>query len=320
MPRRFSEDSAVTTDGLSDDQFDQVPVGRDLTQRPTTEGKRGPIVLATAVGVLILGLSIWQLAHNVTEPFQPSEELLAVDLSDILGGDETAQLIDSTDTDGDGLSDAVEQQIYKTSIYLTDSDSDGLSDNQEVQAGKDPLCPEGSQCQNFDYYAESTTETSPFGQVFAFQEQTSQRDNLQDIPLYQLAAQTDIDPTELRQVLLESGFSPSVLEQYGDAELVATFQEAVQGGIDPESLAAAEDIPLEIGQDLTPEQQEAFVAEINAMDGQQLRALLASSGVNPQLLEGKDDELLRQFLFQAIALDTGQVPVNQGANIDPVSN
>ena len=37
------------------------------------------------------------------------------------------------DTDADGLTDADEQNIYRTSAYLADSDSDGVSDNQEIQ-------------------------------------------------------------------------------------------------------------------------------------------------------------------------------------------
>ncbi len=42
------------------------------------------------------------------------------------------------DTDGDGLSDAVEQSIG-TSIYHADTDGDGLSDRQEIQSNLDPL-------------------------------------------------------------------------------------------------------------------------------------------------------------------------------------
>jgi hypothetical protein len=45
------------------------------------------------------------------------------------------------DTDGDGLTDAVEQSLG-TSIYLADTDGDGLSDRQEIQSNLDPLRPD----------------------------------------------------------------------------------------------------------------------------------------------------------------------------------
>ena len=43
------------------------------------------------------------------------------------------------DTDGDGLSDDEEKDLYGTSPLLQDSDGDGFSDAQEIQSGYNPL-------------------------------------------------------------------------------------------------------------------------------------------------------------------------------------
>jgi hypothetical protein len=45
------------------------------------------------------------------------------------------------DTDGDGLSDGDEVNIYHTNPLLFDTDGDGISDGLEVQSGSDPLDP-----------------------------------------------------------------------------------------------------------------------------------------------------------------------------------
>ena len=54
------------------------------------------------------------------------------------------------DTDGDGLSDYDEINVYKTSPYLQDTDSDGMSDFDQVIAGLNPTCPQGKTCDTSD--------------------------------------------------------------------------------------------------------------------------------------------------------------------------
>jgi len=44
-----------------------------------------------------------------------------------------------TDTDGDGLDDGVEVNTYGTDPTLADTDGDGFSDNAEILANSDPL-------------------------------------------------------------------------------------------------------------------------------------------------------------------------------------
>ena len=50
------------------------------------------------------------------------------------------------DTDGDGISDYDEQNIFETSVYLKDSDGDGIDDYSEIKNGTNPNCATGKKC------------------------------------------------------------------------------------------------------------------------------------------------------------------------------
>jgi hypothetical protein len=67
------------------------------------------------------------------------------------------------DTDGDGLSDDDENNIYGTDPYDSDSDNDGLSDYEEVGIGTDPNDPDtdGDGINDSDEIAQGTDPTDP---------------------------------------------------------------------------------------------------------------------------------------------------------------
>lgn len=50
-------------------------------------------------------------------------------------------LNDKLDSDGDGLTDTQETDIYHTNPRNKDTDGDGYSDKAEIDAGFDPLTP-----------------------------------------------------------------------------------------------------------------------------------------------------------------------------------
>jgi len=50
-----------------------------------------------------------------------------------------SSLDDKLDTDGDGLTDKQEKEIYRTDPYNKDTDGDGYTDKQEIDSGFDPL-------------------------------------------------------------------------------------------------------------------------------------------------------------------------------------
>jgi hypothetical protein len=86
-------------------------------------------------------------AHNPEPPF-PSTR----DVYDCL-------VMEALDTDGDGLSDWDELNIYNTNATNPDTDGDGVSDGDEVNNGTDPLDPN---CLSPTGWAdESTREAEP---------------------------------------------------------------------------------------------------------------------------------------------------------------
>ncbi len=50
-------------------------------------------------------------------------------------------LNDKLDSDGDGLTDTQEINIYHTDPHHKDTDGDGYSDKAEIDAGYDPVTP-----------------------------------------------------------------------------------------------------------------------------------------------------------------------------------
>lgn len=64
------------------------------------------------------------------------------------------------DTDGDGLFDYDEANIFKTSAFLKDSDADGISDFDEIKNGTDANCPVGKNCSSSSVIDNNQTTTS----------------------------------------------------------------------------------------------------------------------------------------------------------------
>lgn len=102
----------------------------DIMQMP--QKKAGVIILAAA-GVLVLALGFWSISYKIRAPFF----LKAVD-KNLLSNNAVPDL--TKDTDGDGLTDWEETNIYHTSPYLWSTSSDGISDGDKVRRGLDPLC------------------------------------------------------------------------------------------------------------------------------------------------------------------------------------
>jgi hypothetical protein len=62
----------------------------------------------------------------------------------ILGGgpkSKTQKIDEKLDSDGDGIPDKIEIEVYGTDPFKWDTDGDGYSDKQEIDAGYDPLTP-----------------------------------------------------------------------------------------------------------------------------------------------------------------------------------
>jgi len=136
------------------------------------------------------------------------------------------------DTDNDGLSDWDELFIYGTSPYLEDTDGDGLSDHEEVVVYKtNPVCPEGQDCIGALVQQDNQNTSSAGDEISGLYDllnslEDSSTGTSADSTATSSSASSAIDPTQLRSILLENGFSKEDLDAVSDADLLKIYQEA----------------------------------------------------------------------------------------------
>jgi hypothetical protein len=143
------------------------------------------------------------------------------------------------DTDGDGLTDWNELNVFLTSPYIDDTDSDGVNDGVEVQSRQDPNCPRGQDCGRSSVLSDSSSEDDSSSAVVPVIEA-----GLEGVGLTQEQAKENegdlnkvfggqADAATLRKLLLESGVKKEILDQMTDEQLMtgylSTLQSAVEG-------------------------------------------------------------------------------------------
>ncbi|MFA5954772.1 MAG: hypothetical protein WC817_04515 [Patescibacteria group bacterium] len=153
--------------------------------------------------IILGGISI---RKSVYAPFAVSSDGQNQDIFAAANGSITNSNID---TDGDGLSDADEVNVYKTSPYLADSDSDGIPDGQEIANSTDPNCPTGQDCSSPAPAAGAGTAIVPITGANP------------------TATTPTPTPTELRALLKQSGMSEQEIAGLTDAQLIASYQQAL---------------------------------------------------------------------------------------------
>lgn len=177
---------------------------------------------------ITLLLGVWQIGRAINKPFDLAGERSLSEIEAEHGAPSGSALIDDAhnkDTDGDGISDADELELYGTSPYLADTDSDGFSDSQELANGHDPLCPAGADCRGVGVSSGSLDTDEDNLAVF---EPTSpvQLDNETKQQLSTITA------PELRQMLLDSGqIDAATLNQIDDQTLMQAYQELLQSSL-----------------------------------------------------------------------------------------
>ena len=150
--------------------------------------------------LFVVALGAWQIKDTIFSPFErhPSGEGSA-----LFDESQNIDELRRKDTDQDGLSDFDELYVHGTSPYLPDTDSDGISDSAEIAAGKDPNCPKGQDCY---------TQTASSGD-----ESEAEESDLTDQEKASLIM--DLDPGELREMLIQAGVPQETLDQLSDEEL-----------------------------------------------------------------------------------------------------
>ncbi|MBN2853937.1 hypothetical protein JXK06_00140 [Patescibacteria group bacterium] len=193
-------------------------------EEKTTKTRKLVIFIFTIVGVFLLFLSFQQLKNNIYDPFsfakQPTENLSTAE-ADVL----SSYVLQTTDTDGDELSDYDELYIYSSSPFLTDTDSDGITDYDEVINGSDPLCAEGQDC---DGLSDPSFVVSPdLSELTEVNANASSTVPVEDLAIVEDIISGQADPAFLRNLLLTNGFSEEELNGISDEDLQAAYFEVV---------------------------------------------------------------------------------------------
>lgn len=180
------------------------------------------VISLSIVAVGILGVWIWQFNSRINDPFRLSNQELAA-------GKKAAQekiVADAAnkikDSDGDGITDYDETNVYNTSPYLEDTDGDGISDSEEIRLGKDPLCAEGTNCSIITNSSSSTAGT------VASSNTTKNTVDGVDQALLTKALSGEGDANTMRQILLQGGGDPEQVNVLSDEELMTMYQEILK--------------------------------------------------------------------------------------------
>lgn len=184
--------------------------------------QRAAFLFLSALSLGVLVLWVWQFNSRLTSPFS----IPGSNKAEELNTEDFIAAISNMDSDGDGLTDNEEVNLYNTSPYLEDSDSDGISDREEIENGTNPNCAPGQQCNVQDVPALTTTASNTAAvstETAAVVVDSGNSDSLQAM----MAGQADA--AQLRALLLDSGADADMLQQLSDEELLKTYQEMLAG-------------------------------------------------------------------------------------------
>jgi len=172
-------------------------------------------VFLAAFSILIVVSAAILFNFKLNKPFSTDKKMFSATTA-------TTSDLSKIDSDGDGLSDYDETNIYQTSPYLEDSDSDGLNDKQEIAQGTNPNCPSGKIC-NAVEVAPVASSSDIGGNIAPI-----------EIPVMSGAAAivpgigNEVTPATLRQILLQNGYDQATLDKISDEDIMKSYIEAVQ--------------------------------------------------------------------------------------------
>ena len=181
-----------------------------------SETQKAGFALLLIFGLVTVGMGFLQLRNTIYSPFviRAGGSSLAQNIED-----ETVKQ-QRSDTDRDGISDYDELNFYQTSPYLPDTDSDGIPDKKEIDAGADPLCPEGQQCSS-SALATAASSSAPAGETRVGADTGAAGGNIDALVG---------NPAALRDLLKKTGkFTDEQLAKIDDATLLKFATEVAAG-------------------------------------------------------------------------------------------
>ena len=204
----------------------------------TNEQKTG-FVLLLLFGITSVALGFLQLRNTIYTPFviKPVQKE-----QQVVNFEDEASRLQKIDTDQDGINDYRELEFFQTSPYLPDTDSDGIDDKAEIDAGTDPLCPEGKTCGNIlptdqieleksiEKRAEDASKIGIFGKDINSKDQSENSNNILNIlkETNPEIAELLSSPENIRKLLIDSGeISEADLKNINDADLIKLMQDVL---------------------------------------------------------------------------------------------
>lgn len=224
---------------LEDEQLNNQGDLNEEPKRPAPPLNKNQKIAAASLAVFaVLIVALWaaQLKNNIYGPFNRPADKNQV-ASETPTSDEALK---TKDTDGDGLSDYDELNLYKTSPYLEDTDGDGFKDGEEIKSGADPNCPNGRTCGGLlddSVPGQATSTPGAFGDTFNSLLNQFGATNPANLPAPaspaanlnsdQLQAFKNIDAASLRQLLIQKGMPKETLDKISDEELMKSYSEVL---------------------------------------------------------------------------------------------
>lgn len=237
------------------------------------------------IGILALGLGIFQFNHQLHSPFKKpkvasSQNLEGLAYEELQG----LQNLKSQDIDGDGLNDYDELYAYKTSPYLVDSDSDGVDDKTEIDKGDDPNCPAGKNCD---------------------QPKLAQTTGAEEVAGSELSLSPENLPIDtLRQTLRDAGVPEDTLNKIDDETLRQMYEEVVaEEGINTNiaaNVALLENTNESVNTNQAIDVNSLSLTDLENLNSSQIRELLTQLGIGKEELDQVDDQTLEEIFKQAI--------------------
>ncbi len=212
---------------MSDDEHGQhFGAFRSVWAGWSSEQQLG-VTIFSVCGVLTLVFSGWYLRAQIRAPFMTPLRSLEASRKYVDERTRAARLEEeqkTKDTDGDGVSNWDELNVYRTSPYLDDSDSDGLFDGVEIAQGTDPNCPKDRDCQlRLDGVAQRSSTSSAQGLMEGV---GPARPTVPVVP----TVGGPMTPAEIRRFIISNRLATETdLQGLSDQALTALYQRAAGG-------------------------------------------------------------------------------------------